>query len=73
MPDINTIAEEADIIVNGYAFKNNKKEIRVFDLNNGVGAAIFNIKGDLIETNMNDIELSIAQKYLQNNISLLEI
>ena len=82
MPDLKRIAEEADIfevadaaemIVNGYAFKKNNDEIRTFDLNNKSGAAVFNMKGELIETNMNDIELSIAQKYLLNNFSLLEL
>jgi hypothetical protein len=73
MPDLKKIAEEADIIVNGYAFKKNNDEIRTFDLNNKSGAAVFNLKGELIETNMNDIELSIAQKYLLNNFSLLEL
>ena len=73
MLDLKRIAEEADIIVNGYAFKKNNDEIRTFDLNNKLGAAVFNMKGELIETNMNDIELSIVQKYLLNNISLLEL
>lgn len=73
MPDINQIVQEADIIVNGYAFKKNDNEIKVFDLNNGVGAAVFDLQVQLIETNMNDIELAIAQKYLENNLSLLEL
>ncbi|MDD7275314.1 MAG: hypothetical protein PUH08_06560 [Treponema sp.] len=73
MPNVDQIAQEADIIVNGFAFKKNENEIKVFDLNNEVGAAVFNSQCELIETNMNDIELAIAHKYLINNIALLEV
>ena len=73
MPNVDQIAQEADIIVNGFAFKKNENEIKVFDLNNEVGAAVFNSQCELIETNMNDIELAIANKYLINNIALLEV
>ena len=68
MPNVDQIAQEADIIVNGFAFKKNENEIKVFDLNNEVGAAVFNSQCELIETNMNDIELAIAHKYLINNM-----
>ena len=73
MPNVDQIAQEADIIVNGFAFKKNENEIKVFDLNNEVGAAVFNSQCELIETNMNDIERAIAHKYLINNIALLEV
>ena len=36
MPNVDQIAQEADIIVNGFAFKKNENEIKVFDLNNEV-------------------------------------
>ena len=73
MPNVDQIAQEADIIVNGFAFKKNENEIKVFDLNNEVGAAVFNSQCELIETNMNDIELAIAHKYLINNIEKIHI
>ena len=73
MPNVDQIAQEADIIVNGFAFKKNENDIKVFDLNNEVGAAVFNSQCELIETNMNDIELAIAHKYLINNNALLEV
>ena len=56
--------EEYEVIIDGSG------SIKVFDLNNEVGAAVFNSQCELIETNMNDIELAIAHKYLINNIYL---
>lgn len=43
MPNVDQIAQEADIIVNGFAFKKNENEIKVFDLNNEVGREISKI------------------------------
>lgn len=72
MPNLEIIAKEADIIVNGYAFLVKEDKISAFDLNNGIGAAVFTKEGTLVETNMDDIELSITQEYLLTHLSLLE-
>lgn len=48
MPNLEIIAKEADIIVNGYAFLVKEDKISAFDLNNGIGAAVFTKEGILI-------------------------
>ena len=72
MPDIKTIADEADIIVNGYAFTRDGDCIRVLNLNCSDRAVVFSSDGQVLETTMDDIELSIASRYLQQNLKYME-
>ena len=72
MPDLKQISDDADMIVCGFAYKKTDEGIRVFDLNNGKGAAVISSDGTLRETNMDDIEFSIAQKYYISNAKYME-
>lgn len=72
MPDIKTIADKADIIFNGYAFTRNDDRIQVLNLNCPDKAVVFNTEGEVLETTMDDIELSIASRYLQQNLKYME-
>ena len=72
MTDIKNIADKADMIINGYAFTRSDGCIRVLNLNSPDKAAVFGLNGDVLETTMDDIELSIASRYLQQNKKYLE-
>lgn len=72
MPDIKIIADKADIIVNGYAFTREEDGIHVLNLNNPDKAVVYSTDGEVLETTMDDIELSIASRYLQQNIKYME-
>lgn len=72
MPDVKTIADMANIIVNGYAFTRIDDRIHVLNLNSPDKAVVFNIDGEVLETTMDDIELSIASRYLQQNLKYME-
>lgn len=72
MPDIKTIADKADFIVNGYAFSRKGDCIHVLNLNNPDKAVVFDADGEVLETTMDDIELSIASRYLKQNLKYLE-
>jgi len=72
MPDIKTIADKADIIINGYAFTRMDGRIHVLNLNSPDKAVVFSVDGDVLETTMDDIELSIASRYLQQNQKYME-
>ncbi len=72
MPDIKTIADKADIIVNGYAFTCVGNCIHVLNLNCPDKAVVFSSDGEVLETTMDDIEISIASRYLQQNRKYLE-
>lgn len=72
MPDIKTIADEADVIVNGYAFTQKDGRIQVLNLHVPDKAVVFAMDGEVLETTMDDIELSIASRYLKQNQKYLE-
>ncbi len=72
MLDIKTIADKADIIVNGYAFSRKEDGIHVLNLNNPDKAVVFSDDGEVLETTMDDIEISIASSYLQQNLKYME-
>ena len=41
MPDIKTVADRADVIINGYAFTRNEGRIQVLNLNSPDKAVVF--------------------------------
>ena len=72
MPDIKTIADKAQVIVNGYAFTKEDSQIRALNLNRPDKAVVFSQEGEVLETTMDDIELSIASRYLRQNQKYME-
>ena len=72
MPDIKTIADKANIIVNGYAFTRDRDRIYVLNLNCPDKAVVFSAEGEVLETTMDDIEISIASRYLKQNLKYME-
>lgn len=72
MPDIKTIADRADVIVDGYAFTREGDRIHVLNLNNPEKAVVFSSDGQVLETTMDDIELSIASRLLAHNRKYME-
>lgn len=69
---IMSIADAADMIVNGYAFTRDSKGFRVLNLNQTDKAAVFSKAGEVLETSMDDIELQIALDYYMANRQFLE-
>ncbi|MDY2770306.1 MAG: hypothetical protein SOU13_10360 [Eubacteriales bacterium] len=65
MLDIHKIADEAEVIIDGYAFTPCDNEIRVLNLNAPDKAAVYGRDGSVLETTMDDIELHIVGKHLQ--------
>ena len=72
MPDIKTIADNADVIINGYAFTQEGDEIHVLNLNCPDKAVVFSLDGEVLETTMDDIELSIVNRYLPQYLKYME-
>lgn len=69
--DIKKIADEADMIINGYAFTNQGGWIRILNLNcPNHAAVIYNEK--IAETNMDDIENEIVMEYYEKNKKFME-
>jgi len=72
MPDIKTIADNADVIINGYAFTQEGDEIHVLNLNCPDKAVVFSLDDEVLETTMDDIELSIVNRYLPQYLKYME-
>ena len=72
MIDYKAVAEDSNMIINGYAFTKEDKKIRVLNLNNPEMAIVFDHKFEVLETSMSDIEIQIVRDYLSNNIEFME-
>lgn len=70
-PERKTIADAADMIVNGYAFTKNGSNVRVLNLRTG-SAAVLLADGRVSETSMEDIELDVVLAYFEKNKKHLE-
>ena len=73
MRDMMKIAEEASVIICGYAIQRCEDGIRVIDINRPDGhAAVFTEQGALVETDMDDIEIEIARDYMLSALKYME-
>lgn len=69
MIDIEKIADEADMIVNGYAFTKCDLGFRVLNINRFDRALVLSLDGEVLETTMDDIEIQIVK---ENGDTLLQ-
>lgn len=72
MSEIEQVAQSADFIVNGYSFICEGEKIRVLNLNDTTRAAVLEARGEVLETSMDDIEISIVRAYWEKNKQLVE-
>ena len=73
MFDVDDIAARADVIIGGFAALIREESVKVVNLNTGIGAAVFTPDGTLVETNMDDIELSIARDVQIEAVTYVEV
>jgi hypothetical protein len=69
--NIKEIADNANMIINGYAFTREGKWVRVLNLNCVNHAAVI-LDDKVVETNMDDIESEIVIGYYQQNKHFME-
>ena len=72
MPDVIKIADEAGLIVNGYAFTKCPEGFRILNLNRPDKALVISKEGDTLETTMDDIEIRIVKDYYDKNKRFME-
>ena len=65
-------ADSAEMIINGYAFIKAGNNVKVINLNNPNKALLMDNTGDVLETSMDDIEISIVQAYWEKNKQFAE-
>lgn len=73
MIDFKTIADNADLIINGYAFTKSGDNIRVLNLNHLDKALVFDSNQEVVETSMDDIEIEIVFDYYNKNKKYMEV
>lgn len=67
------VSSDADMIVCGYAFtKTEDSNIRVLDLKEPHHALLMSPQGEILETTMNDVELSIVEGYWDKSRKYVE-
>ena len=68
-----TIAENASMIVGGYAFSQTEESfIRIVNLHAPYHALVMAQNGEVLETNMDDIEINIVLMYWHRNKKVME-
>ena len=72
MTDVKKVADEADMIVNGYAFTRENDQIRILNLNNLDKALVISADGKVLETTMDDIEIRIVLDYWNSDREFME-
>ena len=71
--DIQAIADKARFIVNGYAFSQREDGfISILNLEHPDCAMVVNGEGEIIETNMDQIEQRIVADLCQRNLQFME-
>lgn len=72
MSEIEKVVQNADFIVNGYSFDCKAESVRILNLNDTSKAAVINRSGEILETSMDDIEISIVLAYWNKNKQFAE-
>lgn len=72
MINLEAVADDADMIIDGYAFTKTANVIRILNLNDTDKAAVLSLKGEMIETTMDDIELKLVMMYYNKNKKFME-
>ena len=70
--ELKKIADEAAMIVRGYAFLNKDGHISVINLNHPSSAMVMTKAGKLLESNMDEIEQTIVMKIWENDAEYME-
>ena len=68
---VKDIADNENMIINGYAYTKDGDYIRVLNLN-CLNNAAFIYKDEIVETNMDDIEIQIVLDYYNKNKEFME-
>ncbi len=72
MIDIIQVADDADMIIDGYAFTKCHLGYKVLNLNNPEKAAVISSDGKMLETTMDEIEVALILKIYSQDREYLE-
>ena len=69
---VREIADNADMIIRGYAFTREEALIRVFNLNDKESSMVILPDGTMVETNMDEIEQALVLDIWQRDAKYME-
>ena len=69
---IREIADNADMIIRGYAFTKEENVIRIFNLNDKESSMVILPDGTMVETNMDEIEQALVLDIWQKDSKYME-
>jgi hypothetical protein len=69
---IKAIADQADMIVSGYAFTKKNDIIQVVNINKQDHVMLINNDGKMLESSMDSIEQAIVKKIWENDSEFME-
>lgn len=72
MMTFNELVDASSVIINGYALQKIEKGIRIVNIHKPTHVSVFSDSGELIETNMDDVELHIAKTCFAKGLSYME-
>lgn len=70
--ELQRIAEDSAMIINGYAFTKRSDSISILNLNHPERAMLLSREGKMLETNMEPIEQALVLKYWEKNALFME-
>lgn len=70
--EIRLICYNADMIVCGYAFTQEENSVRIVGLNKPHHALVISRNDEVLETTMDDVEISIVMRYWKRNQKHME-
>ncbi len=72
--ELKAIADNANFIVSGYAFTGQKDGfVSILNLDHPECAMVVNMNGEMIETNMDEIEQRIVLELCKKNLQFMEV
>ncbi len=75
MPEerIKEIADNADMIIKGYAFTKNGDNVSVLNINRPACALYMTVEGKILESSMDDIEQEIVLRIWEKDSEYMEV
>lgn len=75
MPEerIKEIADNADMIIKGYAFTKNGDNVSVLNINRPTCALYMTVEGKILESSMDDIEQEIVLRIWEKDSEYMEV
>lgn len=70
--EVQSIAENAQMVVGGYSFTKKGDNISILNLSNPTSSMLIALDGTMLETNMEPVEQALVLRYFEKNAAFME-